>query len=72
VKIDKKYATVLTAFLMSASMAFFISLILTYINIGSSPDFLRKWLRGFGMGFPVALVIFPAVKKVVEKLTSEH
>ncbi|TES83189.1 MAG: DUF2798 domain-containing protein [Hadesarchaea archaeon] len=55
-------------------MAFFISLILTYMNIGFSPDFLQKWLRGFGVGFlvglPVALVTFPIVKKVVEQLTS--
>jgi hypothetical protein len=75
-KIDKKYATVLTAFLMSVAMAFFISLILTYINIGLPPDFLQKWLKGFGVGFlvglPVALVIFPIVKKVVQKLTSQH
>lgn len=75
-KIDKKYTTILAAFFMSVSMAFFISLILTYINIGFTPDFLQKWLRGFGVGFlvglPVALVTFPIVKRVVEKLTSQR
>lgn len=73
-KVDKKYYSVLIALFMSVAMAFSISLLLTYINVGLTEDFLQKWLRWFGIGFavglPVALVVFPIIKRLVDGMTS--
>ncbi len=41
-KICKKHATVLTAFLMFVSMAFLVSLIPTYIHVGSPLTFYKN------------------------------
>ncbi|MDP7622844.1 MAG: DUF2798 domain-containing protein [Candidatus Woesearchaeota archaeon] len=58
---------------MSLAMSFFISLILTWMNVGFVPGFFNAWLKSFIVGFivalPIALVIFPPIKRISDRLT---
>jgi len=73
VKIKKKYSWILFAFFMSLMMSFSISFVLTLINAGLIPDFPSVWMRGFIIGFivalPIALIVVPIMQKVVDSLT---
>ncbi len=58
---------------MSLTMSLSISFVLTLINAGLIPDFLTVWMRGFTIGFivalPIALIVVPIMQKVVDRLT---
>lgn len=73
-KVNKKYSTLLSAIIMGLLMSLSMSFFLTLINLGLSPAFLERWMCGFAIGFvvtfPVSLFAIPAVRKIVEKLTS--
>lgn len=73
-KINKKYSGLIFGFLMSLLMALCISFALTWINAGLSHLFVGRWLKGsvlgFIVGFPVSLLVIPAVKKIVDRMTS--
>jgi len=54
-------------------MSIFMSLVVTYINIGLVDNFLEMWGKAFAFSFPIsfptALILTPIVKKVVERIT---
>jgi len=70
--IPKKYEILLFAFLMSLFMSGFMSLIITYINLGFIDNFIIIWLeaywKAFIVAFPTIVVVVPFVKKIVGKL----
>ena len=72
-KISRKYYTVLFGSLVSIAMSFFMSLVLTTINVGLGPNFWEIWLIAFTVSFlvglPISLIIIPIVRKIVDKLT---
>ena len=39
---------------MSAMMVFMVTLLVTIINLGLPPDFLRQWVKAFVLAWPVA------------------
>ena len=43
--------------LMTAIVVFFVSAVVTFVNIGFRADFVRRWLSAFGIGWPVAAVV---------------
>lgn len=59
--------------MMGIGMGFFMSLIVTYLNLGFVDNFFQMWARAFfisfPIGFPIALIIMPFVKKIVDKIT---
>jgi hypothetical protein len=59
---------VVFAILMSAIMTLIMTLWVSILNLGFSPDFLWKWARAFVMAWPVAflsvLMIAPKVQKI--------
>ncbi len=59
---------VVFAILMSAIMTLIMTLWVSMLNLGFSPDFLWKWARAFVMAWPVAflsvLMIAPRVQKI--------
>ena len=72
-KINNKYTNLLFASLMSLFMALLMSGILTVIHLGFKPNFIGRWLHAFVIAWPIAfpsiLIIAPAVRKIVAKLT---
>lgn len=52
-----------------------MSVVITFVNIGLSPDFLIKWaiafLAGLVISFPAILIAVPVARKAVRKITAE-
>lgn len=40
--------------LMSAVMAFLMTALVTWLNLGFPPDFLQRWLKAFAVAWPCA------------------
>ncbi len=57
-------------------MAFTMSFIMTFINIGLIDRFLLIWLRSFGVGFivafPTSLIAAYLAKKIINKLNKKQ
>ena len=57
--------------IMSGCMAFTMSGIMTYLNLGVTPNFVSKWMQSFiiayGVAFPLVLIISPIIGKLVRK-----
>ena len=70
--IPKKYEMLLFAFLMSLTMSFFMSCVITFINLGISDEFITLWMtafwKAFLVAFPTILVVVPQVKRLTMKL----
>ena len=73
-KIDKQYDNILFSAIMAILMGFFMSIIITYVNVGLTENFLAIWLKAFitGIitGFPVTLIVAPISRTMVNKLTA--
>ncbi len=70
--IAKKYEMLLFAFIMGAFMSGFMSLVVTFINIGFIDNFVYFWLsaywKAFLIAFPTILFVIPRVRKIVNIL----
>lgn len=70
--INKKYEFVLFAFLMALFMSGFMSLIVTFINLGFVDGLLHIWFeaywKAFLVAFPTIFIVVPQVRKVVNIL----
>ena len=42
--------------MMSAVMAFLMTALVTFINLGLPPDFIRRWLGAFAIAWPFAAI----------------
>ena len=54
-------------------MSLLMTLIITYINTGMDKDYLNRFLKAWSVSLPIAimaaLVVGPAIKKFVDKIT---
>ena len=70
--INKKYEFVLFAFIMALVMSGFMSLIVTFINVGFVEGVFHMWLeaywKAFLVAFPTIFVVVPRVRKIVNIL----
>ncbi len=70
--IAKKYEMLLFAFIMGTFMSGFMSLVVTFINIGFIDNFIYFWLsaywKAFLIAFPTILFVIPRVRKIVNIL----
>lgn len=67
-----KTPRVLFPFFMALFMAFIMSGVLTFINLGPIANFLFIWMRSFliafCVAFPTAFFVAPQVQKIVKKI----
>ena len=70
--INKKYEFILFAFIMALFMSGFMSLIVTFINVGFVDGVFHMWLeaywKAFLVAFPTIFVVVPRVRKIVSIL----
>ncbi|MEM7815515.1 MAG: DUF2798 domain-containing protein [Candidatus Aenigmatarchaeota archaeon] len=70
-----KKSDIIFAFLMSILMSFFMSIGIALINFGFREGLFFVWIRGFliglCIGFPVSIFIVPVVRKAVSKIVKE-
>lgn len=58
---------------MALILPLIITFVMTALNLGFTHEFILKWMRGYVLGFAVALpsilIIAPKIRKVVEYVT---
>lgn len=73
--IPKKYEMIVFAFVMSLFMSGFMSLIVTFINVGLIDGMFFMWLeaywKAFLVAFPTIFFVVPQVRKIVAKVMKE-
>lgn len=71
--IPARYAPILFGLLVSGFMSFMVSGVATLRNEGLTSDFLSSWLAAWWpawlVAFPVILVVAPAVRRFVARVT---
>jgi len=70
--LSKTQSNLLFTFLTALLMSFLMSLAITFVNLGMVEDFTLKWMRAWGYGFlvgyPVASIVIPIVRKIINKM----
>jgi len=65
---------ILFPFFMALTMAFIMSGVLIFINLGLVNNFIHIWMKSFfiafSVAFPTAIFITPIVQKIVKKVMS--
>jgi len=65
----------LTALFMTAVMVAMVTLIVTYLNLGFDPEFLRQWGKAFVIAWPIAAVtgffVMPSARGLAERLMAK-
>jgi len=73
--IPHKFEFFVFTFLMSLFMSFFMSGVITFINMGLVEGFTGLWMEAFGKAFVVAyptiMIVVPQVRRIV-KLVVRH
>jgi Protein of unknown function (DUF2798) len=72
-KLDRKFAPVLFAFIMSVSLSAMLSFAITAINTGFDGGFVSRWLHAYALSwalaFPSVTLVAPTVRRVVDRFT---
>jgi hypothetical protein len=58
------------AVVMSAAMAFMVTLLATFLNLGPRPDFVLMWMRAYAVAWPIAaltaFVFMPTARRITD------
>ncbi|MBM3256722.1 MAG: DUF2798 domain-containing protein [Candidatus Liptonbacteria bacterium] len=72
-RIPAKYSNFVFVLSTAIFMSCLMSLIVTFVNIGSAPDFFTRWIKAWGVsfiiGWPVTAFAVPLARKVVDRIT---
>ena len=73
-KFDKRFAPVLNALLMAFILPFFMTLVVSVVNLGFSERLVAAWMRTWLIAsvaaFPLIVVLSPPIKRLVGRLTA--
>lgn len=60
------------ATLMTAMMVFMVTLIVTFLNLGLSADFLTQWAKAYIISWPIAAItgflVMPMARRATEAI----
>jgi hypothetical protein len=60
------------ALLMSSVMVLMVTLLVTYLNLGFDPGFLRQWVKAYFIAWPVAATtaffVMPPARRLTERI----
>jgi len=62
-------AALIQPVLMAAVMAFLMTALVTYLNLGFPPDYLRRWMAAFAIAWPAAAVAAYIAIPIARSLT---
>jgi hypothetical protein len=67
-------ARLILALLMSSVMVFMVTLLVTYLNLGFDPGFLRQWMKAYFIAWPVAAAtaffVMPPARRLTERIVA--
>ena len=73
-KIDKRHAGLVSALIMASVLPFFMTLVVSLVNLGFSERLFSAWMRTWGIAslaaFPLILVFQPLIKRLVGRLVA--
>jgi hypothetical protein len=73
-RLDKRHAGMLSAILMAIILPFFMTLVVSLVNLGFTERLLGAWMRTWGIAslaaFPLILVFQPLIKRLVARLVA--
>ncbi len=73
--IDKKHQYFVHAFFIALLMSCFMSLVISFFNVGFVNNFLTIWLKSWGfafiVGFPTFILVSPVVRKLVHLVIND-
>jgi hypothetical protein len=62
------------ALLMSSVMVFMVTLLVTYLNLGFDPGFLRQWAKAYFIAWPVAastgFLVMPPARRLTDRIVA--
>ena len=71
--IPKKYSNLLFILVMGFGMSLLMTLIITFINTGMDREYVDRFFKAWTISLPIAiiaaLILGPALKKLVDKIT---
>ena len=59
----------LFSFVMGAMMILLMTLVITLVNVGLTPDFFHRWMKAFGVAYVVGVPVIFFLAPVARKLT---
>jgi hypothetical protein len=69
--VDAKSRFILAA-IMSSMMVFMVTLLVTFLNLGFSPDFLVHWVKAYFIAWPVAattsFLVMPMSRRATDRI----
>ncbi len=69
-KLNEKQAEIFSSLLKPGFMAFTMSFVMLLINIGMFEGFLSKWMKGFSIGYIVAVPTSMLAAKITDRIIS--
>ena len=67
-------AAVIQPILMAGVMAFLMTALITYLNLGIPPDYLGRWMHAFVIAWPAAAlaayIAIPIAKRVTGRIVT--
>ena len=62
------------AVLMTSVMVFMVTLLVTYLNLGFDPDFVRQWVKAYFIAWPIAaataFLVMPPARRLTERIVA--
>ncbi len=72
--IDKRFAPLLNAMLMAIVLPFFMTLVVTLVNVGFTDTLVQSWMRTWWIAsiaaFPLILILAPMIRRIVSRVTA--
>ena len=67
-------ARAILALLQSSVMVFMVTLLVTYLNLGFDPNFLRQWVTAYFNAWPIAattaFLVMPPARRLTERIVA--
>jgi hypothetical protein len=67
-------ARMILALLQSSVMVLMVTLLVTYLNLGFDPDFLRQWVKAYFIAWPIAastaFLVMPPARQLTERIVA--
>jgi hypothetical protein len=67
-------ARLILSLLMSSVMVLMVTLLVTFLNLGLTPDFLTQWAKAFVIAWPVAagtaFMIMPGARRLTDRIVA--
>jgi hypothetical protein len=69
-KLHKKHFHLVFSIVMGAMMVFLMTFVITLVNVGLVSDFGARWMKAFGVAFPVAVPVIYFLAPLARRISA--